>query len=107
MRNERGGEMNIAMMPTFLQKLETRLQGKVICQGDERYDYARRVWNGRIDRFPYGIVYCTDPNDVRIAIEFAREAEIPVAVRGGGHSMIGLSMCNNGLVIDLSRMKSI
>jgi FAD/FMN-containing dehydrogenase len=95
------------MMPTSLQKLETRLQGKVICQGDERYDYARRVWNGRIDRFPYGILYCADPNDVRIAIEFAREAEMPVAVRCGGHSMIGLSMCNNGLVIDLSHMKGI
>ena len=99
--------MNTAAMSTSLQALQARLQGEVICPGDERYDCARRVWNGRIDRSPYGIVYCAGPNDVRTAIDFARQAEMPVAVRGGGHSMIGLSMCNNGLVIDLSRMKGI
>ena len=99
--------MNTTTMSTSLQALQARLQGEVICPGDERYDRARRVWNGRIDRYPYGIVYCAGPNDVCTAIDFARQAEMPVAVRGGGHSMIGLSMCNNGLVIDLSRMKGI
>lgn len=99
--------MNTTMVPTSLLQLQARLQGEVICPGDERYDDARRVWNGRIDRFPCGIVYCTDSDDVRSVIEFAREAEIPLSIRGGGHSMIGLSVCDNGLVIDLSQMKGI
>jgi hypothetical protein len=92
--------MNTTLMPTSLRTLQTRLQGEVICPGDERYEHARRVWNGRIDRYPYGIVYCAGPNDVRTAIDFARQAEMPVAVRGGGHSMIDLSRMK-GSTIDL------
>jgi FAD/FMN-containing dehydrogenase len=99
--------MNIALVPTSVLQLQDHLQGEVISPGDERYERARRVWNGRIDRSPTGIVYCTDPQDVRIAIEFARLNEMPVAIRGGGHSMIGLSVCDGGLVIDLSRLKGI
>jgi FAD/FMN-containing dehydrogenase len=79
----------------------------VIFPYDERYDRSRQVWNGRIDRYPALIVYCTDANDVLNAIDFARRANLPITVRGGGHSMVGLSVCNGGVVIDLSRMKGI
>jgi FAD/FMN-containing dehydrogenase len=82
-------------------------RGDVIYPGDERYDQSRRVWNGRINRYPAMVVYCTDANDILTAIDFARSAGLPLTVRGGGHSMIGLSVCNGGIVIDLSRMKSI
>jgi len=90
-----------------ISKLQARLRGEVICPGDARYEQSRRVWNGRIDRYPALIVYCADPDDVLTTIDFARSVGLPIAVRGGGHSMVGLSVWNGALVIDLSRMKGI
>jgi FAD/FMN-containing dehydrogenase len=99
--------MNMVIVSTAFSRLQTRLHGEVIGPGDERYDRARRVWNGRIDRYPSCVVYCADVGDVLAAIDFARQADMPLTVRSGGHSMIGLSVCGDGLVIDLSRMKEI
>jgi FAD binding domain/Berberine and berberine like len=108
-RQRREGEMgmNIAIKPLARASLQARLRGYVICPGDDRYDQSRHVWNGRIDRYPSFIVYCADQTDVLTAIEFARREDMAVAVRGGGHSIVGLSVCNDGLVIDLSLMKGI
>src|SRR5689334_20299397 len=97
--------MSMVLLPTAFPGLQTRLRGEVIDPGDEQYDCARRVWNSRIDRYPACIAYCADPDDVRAALDLARSAEMPVTVRSGGHSMTGLSVCNGGIVIDLSRMK--
>jgi FAD/FMN-containing dehydrogenase len=79
--------------------------GEVVLPGDDGYDDARSVWNRMIDRRPAAVVRPTQPDHVVTALRFAREQELEVAVRGGGHSIPGLSTCDDGLVIDLSRMR--
>ncbi len=99
--------MHTALESMAIAKLQARLRGDVICPSDALYERSRRVWNGRINRYPALIVYCADPDDVLTTIDFARSVGLPITVRGGGHSMIGLSVCNGVLVIDLSRLKGI
>ncbi len=99
--------MHAALESTSIAKLQARLRGDVICPGDARYERSRRVWNGRINRYPALIVYCADPEDVLTTIDFARRVGLPITVRGGGHSMVGLSVSNGALAIDLSRLKGI
>jgi hypothetical protein len=87
--------------------LRRRFRGDLIRAGDAAYDERRRVWNGSIDRYPALIARCTGVADVVAAVAFAREAGLPVAVRGGGHSFPGLSVCDGGIVIDLRPMHEI
>jgi hypothetical protein len=93
-------------LPAF-RTLQAHIRGEIICPDDARYERSRRVWNGRINRYPAVIVYCADPYDVRTAIDFAHTAGLPIAVRSGGHSMDGLSVWDGALVVDVSRMKSV
>lgn len=86
---------------------QLRLKGEVVLAGSAGYDEARRVWNGAVDRRPAMIAYCADTRDVVEAVTFARSRTFPVAVRSGGHNVAGLSVCDGGMVIDLSRMKRI
>jgi FAD/FMN-containing dehydrogenase len=81
--------------------------GEVIVPTDPTYDDARAVWNGMIDRRPALIVRPTGAADVITAVRFAQTEELPVAVRSGGHSIPGLSTCDDGIVIDLSRMRGV
>jgi FAD/FMN-containing dehydrogenase len=83
------------------------LRGRVIRPGDDEYDHARRVWNGAIDKYPALIVRCAGVADVRTAVRFAREHDLPIAVRGGGHNVAGTGTCDGGIVIDLSPMKGV
>jgi hypothetical protein len=83
------------------------LSGTLLASGDEGYEAARHVWNGMIDKHPALIARCANTADVVRAVTFARERELLLAVRGGGHSFPGYSTCDGGLVIDLSPMRSV
>jgi len=87
--------------------LRSKLRGELVLPGDAGYEQARQVWNGMVDKRPAMVAYCASPNDVAAAIQFARSQGIPAAVRSGGHNIAGLSVCDGGMVIDLSRMKRI
>jgi FAD/FMN-containing dehydrogenase len=82
-----------------------RLPGDVVLPGDAGYDAARAVWNASIDRRPAAIVRCRRPADVVAAVRFARAHDLPIAVRGGGHNVAGLAVCDGGVVIDLSGLR--
>lgn len=90
-----------------VRDLRASLRGTLLAGGDEGYDAARHVWNGMIDKHPALIARCTTTTDVVRAVTFARERELLLAVRGGGHSFPGYSTCDGGLVIDLSPMRSV
>lgn len=90
-----------------VERFNAKLQGELIRPEDEEYDAARKVYNAMIDRHPRLIARCADVADVITAVNFARETGLLVAVRGGGHNGPGLGTCDDGLVIDLSRMRGI
>jgi FAD/FMN-containing dehydrogenase len=87
--------------------LRTSFRGALLHPGEEGYEEARRVWNGAIDRHPALIARCAGADDVVEAMRFARERELPVTVRGGGHAVAGHAVCDGGLMIDLSLMKAV
>jgi hypothetical protein len=87
--------------------LRDGFRGELLGPEDPGYDDARGVWNGSIDRFPALIARCAGVADVIAAVKFAKDNGLLVAVRGGGHSYPGYSVCDGGLVIDLSLMKGI
>ncbi|WP_448002617.1 FAD-binding oxidoreductase [Agromyces bauzanensis] len=95
--------MNGAAALTF----ERSLAGRVIGRDDADYDESRRVWNGSIDRRPAFIARCATPADVATALRYGRAAGLPIAVRAGGHSFPGHSVCDDGIVVDLGPMKSV
>jgi hypothetical protein len=87
--------------------LKERFRGQLLGPGELGYDSARKVWNAMIDRRPRLIARCAGAADVIAAVNFAREHELLVSVRGGGHSVAGMGVCDDGLMIDLSLMRSI
>lgn len=87
--------------------LRSRFRGALLRPGEEGYDEARRVWNGSVDRRPALIARCAGADDVAVAVRYARAQGLPISVRGGGHSIQGLSVCDDGMMIDLSLMKGI
>lgn len=97
----------VALKEAAVQEFGSRLHGELIQPGDEGYDDARTVYNAMIDRRPGFIVRCAGVADVISAVNLARENDLTVAVRGGGHNVTGFGTCDEGLVIDLSRMRGI
>jgi FAD/FMN-containing dehydrogenase len=93
--------------PAAVQGLAAQLRGELIQPGDAGYDDARKVYNAMHDRRPRLIVRCADVADVIAGVTFAREHDLTLAVRGGGHNVAGLAVCDDGLVVDLSRMTGI
>ncbi|MGZ8649735.1 MAG: FAD-binding oxidoreductase, partial [Solirubrobacteraceae bacterium] len=91
----------------MIDELRTRFRGALLQPGEEGYDEARRVWNGAIDRRPALIARCAGADDVAEAVRFARERDLVISVRGGGHAVAGHAVCDDGMMIDLSLMKAI
>jgi FAD binding domain/Berberine and berberine like len=101
-----------ASVPTALDvaalaALKREFRGELVEPNHPEYGQHRRIWNGSIDRSPALIARCTSVLDVVAALRFARETDLPLAVRSGGHSFPGHSVCDGGIVIDLEQMKSI
>ncbi len=100
-------QTTVALDGAAVHELAARLRGDLVRPGDARYEEVRAVYNGMIDKRPAVIAQCEDVADVIAAVNFAREHQLALAVRGGGHSGPGLGTVDNGLVGDLSRMKGI
>jgi FAD/FMN-containing dehydrogenase len=97
----------MSVQDAALSSLRETFAGEIVLPGDQEYEAARAVWNGMIDRRPAIVLRPTDAADVSTAIGFAREQELDIAVKSGGHSIPGLSTCDDGAVIDLSRMRGV
>ena len=96
------------MIPeSAIQQLKSSLRGQIFCPGDQGYDEARAVPNAMIDRRPAVIARCAGAADVMACVRIAREQDVLVSVRGGGHSIAGKAVCDGGLMIDMSAMKGI
>jgi FAD/FMN-containing dehydrogenase len=89
------------------QTLTTAIKGTVVGPGDSTYDAVRAIWNAMIDRRPAVIVRCADAGDVATAIAFARERGLEISIRGGGHNIAGTSVCDGGVMIDLSQLTQV
>ena len=90
-----------------LASFSEAFEGEVVLPGSAGYDAARIVWNGMVDRRPAVVARAAGVEDVRRTVRFAREQELPIAVRCGGHSVAGFSTCDRGVVLDLSLMREV
>jgi FAD/FMN-containing dehydrogenase len=93
-------------VPT-LEKLRKDLSGDLVVPGDEGYDEARTIWNAVIDKRPALVVRCREATDVQKAVVFARDRNLLLSIKGGGHNIAGSALCDGGLVIDLSAMNAV
>jgi hypothetical protein len=97
----------LTLQASDIARLRQTIRGDFVLPDDPVYDQARRVWNGMVDRRPAAVIYCAGSDDVIAAVGFARSRNFLVAVRGGGHNVAGCSVCDAGVVIDVSPMKRI
>jgi FAD/FMN-containing dehydrogenase len=97
----------VPVRPDSFGALSARLAGELITAEHLEYETARRVWNGMIDKRPAAIARCAGADDVALAVRFAVEHELPLAIRGGGHNVAGTAVVDDGLVIDLSPMRAV
>jgi FAD/FMN-containing dehydrogenase len=102
-RAERGSDLD----PSTLESFRASFRGELVLPSDEAYERARRVWNAAIDKRPALIARCSGTVDVVRAVELAREHELTLAVRGGGHNVAGHGTCDGGIVVDLSLMRGV
>ena len=94
-------------MQIDIQPLASVFRGELFRPGDASYDQARRIWNASIDKHPAVIARCSGIADIVAAIGFAREKNLLAAIRGGGHNVGGRALCDDGIVIDLSRLRAV
>lgn len=95
------------MKSDVIDDFKSRLRGQLIQPNDAGYDEARKIWNAMIDKKPGMIVHCAGAADVMASVAFARDHALLLAIRGGGHNIAGSALCDGGLVIDLSGMRSV
>ncbi|MGH2547355.1 MAG: FAD-binding oxidoreductase, partial [Actinomycetota bacterium] len=93
--------------PSIVDSFREAFGGESVLPGDDGYDAARIVWNAAVDRRPAIVVRPTGVPDVTAAVRFARDHDLVIAVRGGGHSVGGFSTCDDGMVLDLSAMRGV
>ncbi len=107
MLKEKISTQNDVFTEDDLQALEASLIGRLIQPSDDDYDSARDKYNAMIGKHPHMFVRCESVADIIASVNFAREYELDLAIHGGGHNGAGLALVDNGLVIDLTPMKSI
>jgi len=90
-----------------IEALRARFRGEIVLPGSPSYDDARRLWNGMFDRRPALVARCIGTHDVLEAVRFSQEHGLPLAVKGGGHNSAGTGVCDDGLVVDLSRLRRV
>ena len=98
---------SIATDSPDLARLRHRFEGQVLLPGEDGYHQARQVWNAMVDRKPALVARCASPADVAAAVGFAREQELEIGVRCGGHSVLGISVPEGGLMVDLTPLRSV
>jgi len=104
----KGSNLTIGVLrDNEIQELKAQLRGALLTPEDAAYDETRKVWNGMIDKRPALIVRCTGVADVLTAVRFAREHNLLVSIRGGGHNIAGKAVAEGGLMIDLAGMRSV
>ena len=114
-RKRRGGALTlktlnggtVAVDSSAIEELRRGLKGDVVVDAMPAYDEVRRVWNAAIDRRPAVIVRCVDVQDIVHAVRFAERHDALISVRGGGHNAAGFAISDSGLVIDLTRLRSV
>ncbi|CAB3686658.1 FAD-binding oxidoreductase [Paraburkholderia rhynchosiae] len=92
---------------SVIEELKNAIRGQLVLPEDSNFNDARSIWNAMIDRRPAMILRCAGVADVRRAVAFARDNNLPLAMRGGGHNIAGSALCDDGLVLDFSLMKSV
>jgi FAD/FMN-containing dehydrogenase len=97
----------VKLSHSVIETLKTQTRGSVLLPEDPGYEASRKIWNAMIDRRPAGILQCAGVADVMLAVSVARDNGVLVSVRGGGHNIAGSALCDDGLLIDLSAMKSV
>src|SRR5262249_24124849 len=90
-----------------LGELSKSLSGALLTAGDAGYDDARMVWNRMVDRHPALIVRCARVADLVAALRFARERDLLISIKGGGHNVTGYAVCGGGVMLDLSAMRGV
>jgi FAD/FMN-containing dehydrogenase len=90
-----------------IDQLRQQFTGNILVETDEAYETARKVWNGMIDRRPVVIAQCLNSFDIILAVKFAQKNNLQISVRGGGHNVTGYAVCDRGIMIDLSLMRTI
>jgi FAD/FMN-containing dehydrogenase len=97
----------MALDHKLIDDLRARARGPLIVPGDAGYDEARSVWNAMIDRRPAVIVRCLGAGDVVASVNFARDQRLPISIKGGGHNISGLAVCDEGVMLDMSLMRGV
>jgi FAD/FMN-containing dehydrogenase len=90
-----------------ITNLKDKVKGEIVLPGDPSYNEVREIWNAMIDRRPAVIIQCAEADDVPHAISYARDNGLEISVRGGGHNIAGSALCNNGVMIDFSKMTAV
>lgn len=97
----------VDLQKEMLAELQSNIRGTVLTESDADYETSRSIWNAMIDRRPTGIVQCLGVQDVLSAVKFARGKKILLSIKGGGHNISGLAVCDGGLMLDMSHMRGV